>query len=121
VIQGFQKDPSLKFVVVRHAEVVPHPEGHEDGAGRLRLLRHIQSNRDRNGRYASAFNGALHERDRLVSYRSRRAQQGDVRALGNHCFSDLFRQRALQSLGVHVIADEREEVWCQSADHAVGR
>ncbi len=120
VLQCFEQDPPLKFAVVRHAEVVPHHERYEHSTRRLRVLRHIQSNRKRNRGYPSAFNGALHERDGLVSYRSGRAQQSDVGSVGDDRIRYLFAQRTLQSLRVHIIADKGEEVGRQSTDHTLG-
>jgi len=74
MFQRARDDAPLQLAMERDPEMVPHHERHKQGARRLDLLRHVQGNRDGDRRNVLTFYGALNQRDRLVSYRSRGAQ-----------------------------------------------
>ncbi len=69
-VQSFEDDAALKVAVKGHAEMVPHHERQEDRSWRLEVLGDVTGDRDGNRGDAPSLDGALHERDRLVSYRS---------------------------------------------------
>lgn len=100
----------------RHAEVMPHHEGHEDGARWRDAARDVGGDRDRYRGDAPSFNGALHERDGLVPYRSGRAEECRVRPIGYHRVGDVLGERSLEGTWIHRIADEGEKVGCKLAD-----
>jgi hypothetical protein len=110
MIECLEDDPPLQLTVERDAEVVPHHEGDEDGARRLTMLRHVERYGDGYGGDASSLDGALHERDGLMSYRSSGREQRDISVGARDGFRYVLGQGALQPLRVHVVADEGEEV-----------
>ena len=119
MIECRTNDAPLKFAVKRHTEVMTHHERHKDRSRWLAMLRHVESNRDRNCRNTSSLNSALHERDGLVSYRSSRTQKRRISAVGHYRVGDVFGQCSFKALRVHLIADERKEVRRETADHAL--
>ena len=118
MIESLEDDLALEFAVVGHAEVVPHHEGHEHRARRLTVLCDVQSDGDGNCGNTSVFNSALHERDRLVSYRSSGSEQRDIGTICHNSLRNILSERALQSLRVHVVTDEGEEVRRQTTYYA---
>ena len=121
MIEGFADDPALQLAVKRHAEVMTHHKRHKDRSRWLAMLRHVESNRDRNCRNTSSLNGALHERDGLVSYWSSGTQKRRISALGYYRVGDVFGQCSFKALRVHLVADERKEVRRETADNAFRR
>lgn len=103
-----------------HTEVVAHPERHEHGARKLDVLGDVARDTDRHCRDAAPLDRSLYQSDRLVADRSGRRKQGEVCHLVAHGVRDVFCERALEKLGIHVVADEREEASCQIANHAFG-
>jgi|GEM_PF-6108679 len=108
----------LHLAVKRHAEMMPHHKRHENGAWRLDVLGYVECDGDRDGGDSSSFYCTLDQRDRLVADRSGGREQRDVRALCFDGLGDVFGERAFESLGIHVVADEGEEVRRKLADHA---
>ena len=86
MFECFADDPALQLAVKRNAEVVSHHEWDEDRARRLDVFRYVRGDGDGDGRDASLFNGALHERDALMANRSSGRQQRHVRAFGDDLF-----------------------------------
>src|SRR5262249_31554101 len=107
-----EDDAPLKLAVVGHAEVVPHHERHEDGAWRLHLHGDVAGDRDGDSGDAPSLYCALQERGRLMADGSGWRGEGDVGSLLRHRVGDLLRERALEALGVHVVAYEGEEGGC---------
>lgn len=90
--ERLQDDPPLHFAVKGWAELVPHHERDEYRSGRLGVLRDVSRYRDRYGRNASSLDGALNQRDRLVSYGSGGGCQDQVGSLRHDFVGDLFGQ-----------------------------
>ncbi len=90
----------------RNPEMVAHHEWNEDRTRRLEVFGHVQGHRDRNRRDFSAFDGALNQRDALMADRSGRGQQHHVGMLLLDGGGDVLRERALEPVRVHVVANE---------------
>ncbi len=104
-----------------HAKVMAHHERHENRPRRLGLLGDVTGRGDRYSRNTAPLNSALHERDRLMSYWSSRAEERRVGTIRDNRIRDLFCQGPFQSLRVHVVADEGDEMRRQAANHAFRR
>jgi len=120
-VEGRQDDAPLQLAMEGDPEMVTHHEGHEDRAWRPGMFRDVAGHRDRHRGDTPSFYGALHERDGLMSERSGRRQEGDVRPLGDHRLRDVLGQRPLQALRIHIVADEGDEVGREATDHALCR
>lgn len=121
VVETLHDHAPLQRAVERHAEVMSHHERQEHGAWRLGVFGHVSRYGGRDGGDSSAFDGALHERDALMADGSGRRGKDDVGAFGPHGGGDVLRERPLQSLRVHVVADEGVEGIRQPAYHPFGR
>ena len=101
--------------------MMPHGPRQEQCSGDLDRLGHVAGNGDRHGRNAALFNCSLNQSDGLMTNRSSRSQQS---AIGVFLLNDGVRNirgdRSLKPLGIHVVADEAEEIAGQSAQHAFG-
>ncbi len=120
-IEGSEDDVSLEIAVKGHAKMMAHHERDEHGPGWLCVLRDVTRYADGYRWNSSSLNSALHERDRLMSYWSSRAQQYGLGTISDDGIGNLFRQGPLQPLRIHVVANEREQVRRQPTDQVVGR
>src|SRR5882724_1185445 len=119
VIQSGEDDSQLQFAVKRYPEVMAHHKGKENRTRWFAMLGHIESNRHRNCRDTSAFNSALHERDRLVSYRSSGTQKSGLCSVRYDRIGNVFGQCLFKVLRVHLVADKRKEVWREFTNQAL--
>jgi hypothetical protein len=63
MLQSRNDDAALEFSMKRDAKVVPHHEGHEDGAWWLGMPGYVKCDRNRDSGDVSALNSALNQRD----------------------------------------------------------
>src|SRR6266850_2007651 len=118
MIQSSDDDSSLQFTVKRYTKVMAHHKRQEHRTRRFTVLGNVQGDRKRNCRDSFFFDSALNQRDRLMSYRSSGAQKCCLGALRHHRVSDVFGKRPLEGRWVHLIADERKQIWRKLTDYA---
>src|SRR5215469_8471247 len=58
-IEGLEQNATLNLSMERHAEVVAHRPGNEDGARHLHCFSDVSGDGDRHGRHASSFHLSL--------------------------------------------------------------
>src|SRR5258705_12571290 len=121
MIQSSDDDSSLQFTVKRYTKVMAHHKTQEHRARRFTVLGNVQGDRKRNCRDSFFFDSALNQRDRLMSYRSSGTQKRCLGALSHHRVSDVFCKRPLEGRRVHLIADERKQIWCKLTDYPLLR
>lgn len=117
MIETLQEDAPLERLMEGDAEMVPHHEREEDRSRRTGVLGHVPRHGGGDGGDASTFDGALDQRDALMADGSGRRGECDVGPFRRHCRRDVLRERPLQPLRVHVVADERVEVVREPTDH----
>lgn len=103
------------------AKVVPHHEGQEYRARGLGVLRDVAGDAGGDRGNSSFFQGALHERDRLMTDGSGRGGERDVCTFFGNGVGDVLGECPLQPFGVHVVADERVEILRQSTNYSFSR
>lgn len=111
----------MQIAVKGNAKVVSHHEWQEYGTRRLGMFRNVAGDAGRDRGYSSSFQGALHERDRLMTDGSGRRGKRDVGSFFRNRVCNVLGERPLEPLGVHVVADERVEILCQATDYTFGR
>jgi hypothetical protein len=115
--EGSENHLSLDMGTERRTKVMAHWPGNENRARSFDGGGHVFSNRDRDGRNSAFFDLSLNQSDRLMTNWSGRSEQGNVRPLFFiDCAGNAFSYRSLEPLRIHVIADEAEEISCESAD-----
>src|SRR5712691_6312914 len=118
MIQSSDDDSSLQFTVKRYTKVMAHHKRQEHRTRRFTVLGNVQGDRKGNCRDSFFFDSALNQRDRLMSYRSSGTQQCCLGALRHHRVSNVFGKRPLEGRRVHLIADERKQIWRKFTDYA---
>src|SRR5260370_5294953 len=118
MIQSGDDDSSLQFTVKRYTKVMAHHKRQEHRTRRFTVLGHVQGDRKRNCRDYFLFESELNQLDRLMSYRSSGTQQCWLGALRHHRVSDVFGKRPFEGQRVHLIADERKQIWRKFTDYA---
>ena len=103
-------------------KVMAHWPGNENRARSFDGGGHVFCNRDRDGRNSAFFDLSLNQSDRLMTNWSGRSEQGNVRPLFFiDCAGNALSYRSLEPLRIHVVADEAEEISCESADDSFSR
>lgn len=120
-VEHLEQDAALDVAVKRGAEMVSHRPWNEDCAWQLQDLRGISSDRHGDGRDSSLFDCSLNQSDRLMTDWSGRGEQRNVcPLLFGDCSCNVFHHGGVETLRVHVVADEAEEVRRQLADDSLG-
>ena len=113
---------SLDLGAERRTKVMAHWPGNENRARSFDGGGHVFGDRDRDGRNSTFFDLSLNQSDRLMTNWSGRSEQGNVRPLFFiDCAGNALSYCSLEPLWIHVVADEAEEMSCESADDSFSR
>lgn len=103
----------------RRAKVMAHRPRDENRTRNFDGCGYILSDCDRDRWNSPFLDLSLNQSDRLMANGSGRSEQDNVCSFFLiDCAGDTLSYRSLEALGVHVVADEAEEVPCESADHS---